>query len=130
MWTSVGNCALQQERWSWSFLRSYLGTSGYVPDYEYNVGGHYLSRYVYYYLGGRGRGHFGASDASAYFPCLKHRSIRIVRAEFGVEERKCIIKGGWAPAEAVFGRAAITAEASLYTVRRLVDVRLRREGAP
>ena len=66
MLTSVGNCAHQQERWRGSFLRSYLGTSGSVPDYEYNVGGHYLSRYVCYYLGGLERDDFDASDSCVF----------------------------------------------------------------
>ena len=37
-----------------------------VLDYECKEGGHYLSRYVCYYLGGRERGHFGVSDARVF----------------------------------------------------------------
>ena len=59
--------------------------SGCVLGFECNGGGQYQSRNVYYYLGGRRRGHFDASDACVFSMCFKHRSIGIARAKLGVE---------------------------------------------
>ena len=56
------------------------------------------------------------STAHANLPCFTHRSIGVARAELGVQKRKPIFEGGWAPAKAVFGGPAITTAAPiLYT---------------
>ena len=63
---AVGNFVQQQGRERVIFLGSYLGMSGSVPDYWSNVSGYYLSRYVCYYLGGRGGSRAGARDACVF----------------------------------------------------------------